>query len=222
MVADQHREACLDAINRFHELHGQAPMVICCRSREYDALRRRLRLRGAAEIVPLARRDVESYLARGGEALRAVRELMARDKRSWQLLATPLALRLLHDAWRRDPRRRRSIGPMEVGELVDDHIEAALRRGSRAAHQPYTPEEVLRWLAWLGASMVARGQSIFYVDWIQPEWLPTPGLRRLATIGVAAAVGLAGGLLTATVVGAAAALLLVPLGAARPSARRPG
>jgi hypothetical protein len=59
-------------------------------------------------------------------------------------------------------------------------------------------------------------ESVFYPDWMQPDWLPTRRQRRLVTIGLGLAAGLPGGLavgLVAGLVGGLAEALAIGLAA---------
>ena len=48
----------------------------------------------------------------------------------------------------------------------------------RGVDAPYPRERTVRWLAWLARAMTRQGQTVFYLERLQPEWLPTPALRR--------------------------------------------
>ena len=76
------------------------------------------------------------------------------------------------------------------------------RRGART---PYTPERTVRWLAWLARALSQHAQTIFYLENLQPTWLPTLGARRwymLADrLGWGLIIGLLVGLAAVSVVG---------------------
>jgi hypothetical protein len=59
----------------------------------------------------------------------------------------------------------------------------------------FGPQQTVRWLQWLAAALRRHNVSVFYLEWMQPDWLPTRMQQRLVTIGVAVAVGLVAGLL---------------------------
>jgi hypothetical protein len=44
------REACVEAINEFCQEHGLIPIVVCCRSADYEVMKNRLQLRGAVYL----------------------------------------------------------------------------------------------------------------------------------------------------------------------------
>jgi eukaryotic-like serine/threonine-protein kinase len=194
-VADRHREACVAAINQFRRDHGQLPMVACCRTAWYESLGTRLALRGAVVILPLCQAEVRRCLSQAGEGLAGVRALQEEDEQLRGLLTTPLFLSIAAVAYRDRPavaspdatlpeRRRRLLG---------DYVDAMLTRASPGA--PLPPERTVAWLSWLARTMRGHDQSVFYLDWIQPSWLPRDAHPWLVTRGVTAAVGMVSGLL---------------------------
>jgi hypothetical protein len=60
---------------------------------------------------------------------------------------------------------------------VDRMLQRRVRSGSSTP-----PAQTLRWLGWLARSMRDRSQSVFYLEQLQPDWLP--GRQRwLVTTG---------------------------------------
>lgn len=62
-----HREACVDTINAYRQVHGLLPTVVCSRQTNYLALSTRLLLRTAMAVQSLTPEQIESYLTSGGE-----------------------------------------------------------------------------------------------------------------------------------------------------------
>jgi NACHT domain len=197
-VPGDHRDACVEAINCFHDDHGQLPLVVCSRTTEYEALRSRLRLRGAVVIQPLARADVNRYLRAAGARLAGLRSVLREDEQLWELLTSPLLLSVVALAYRDKPAAAvRASDTVEERRrrVLDDYVHAMLSRPRASDGTPaYGDEQTTSWLAWLARVMSAHGQSVFYLDWMQPDWLPSRAQRRLVTAGTAVAAGLACGL----------------------------
>jgi len=64
-----HRETCVTVINQFCEQH-LAPIVVCSRTADYEALTNRLdRLQSAVLLQPLSPAQVQTYLTQAGPAL---------------------------------------------------------------------------------------------------------------------------------------------------------
>ena len=200
-VPTQQRDACLEAINKFHDDHGQMPLVVCCRTDEYEALRARIRLRGAVVIQPLTRVDVERYLRQAGRLQAGFRAALREDEQLFELVTTPLLLRVIALSYQSKPATAvRASGTLEERRqrALHDYVNEMLSRPRPSVDDlVYSDEQTVSWLAWLARAMKAHGQSLFYLDWMQPDWLPTKTQRRLVTVGVAVAAGLACGLTSA-------------------------
>jgi class 3 adenylate cyclase len=204
-VAAEHRDACVAAINSFHEGHGQLPLVVCSRLDEYEALSRRLKLRGAIVIQNLTRAEVDQYLHEAGHALAGVRAVLDEDEQLAELLTTPLFLSIVAITYKGQPSAAvRGSGTLEERRqrVLADYVAGMMNRPRAAATQRlYSFERTRSWLAWLAQTMKAHHQSIFYIDWMQPHWLPNRKQQHLATVGVAVSVGLVGGLIVGLLAG---------------------
>jgi predicted lipid-binding transport protein (Tim44 family) len=64
----------------------------------------------------------------------------------------------------------------------------------RAKATPYTREQTEHWLTWLAKAMKGHSQSVFYLEWIQPDWLSLQRQQRLVTFVTSVMGGLFGGL----------------------------
>jgi NACHT domain len=193
-VAAEHRPACVEAINTFRQGHGLLPLVVCSRVADYDALGTRLRLQGAIVAQPLTPQQVESYLTQVGTPLAAVRQALQQDSTLWELLDTPLMLYVVTLAY-----------AGEIGEIL--HIQGTLaeRRQHlfatyvdrmfrrRSAITTYTHQQTERWLTWLAWQMTQHSQTVFYLERMQPDWLP-PQQHRGPMLGAGLLAGLLFGL----------------------------
>src|SRR5207249_632813 len=65
-------------------------------------------------------------------------------------------------------------------QLFAAYIDTMFHR--RAKTTPYTREQTEHWLTWLARAMQRNHQSIFYLEWIQPDWLPGQWQQRLVTL----------------------------------------
>ena len=197
-VAEEHRAACVQAINAFHGEHGQLPLLVCCRTAQYRSLGVRLRLRGAVAISPLTREQVERFLAQGGEAMAEVRVLLQEDDGLRELLTTPLFLSMAVRAYGREGAARPPPrGPMAERRrrVLADYVDEMLARPrARSGAPAYPAAQTAEWLAWLARAMRDHGDGVFYLDWMQPSWLPAPAQRRLVRLAPAVLVVLVGGL----------------------------
>jgi hypothetical protein len=190
-VAQEHREACVAAINDFRRNHGLLPIAVCSRIADYEALGTKLRLRSAVVVQPLTRMEVLDYVERTGLALAALRDAFTEDPTLWDLLETPLMLWVAALASRHADANefaiRDTLGTRR-NRLFSTFVSAMLKRRSRASS--YTPQETISWTAWLASAMRRNEQSVFYLEDLAPKWLRTRAQMWLLRLGVAVASGL--------------------------------
>jgi eukaryotic-like serine/threonine-protein kinase len=199
-VADRHRDSCVSAINSFHDDHGIQPLVVTCRVAEYDALSAKLQLRAAVEILPLDMPEVNRYLREAGPDVSGLRAAVRDDRELAAMLTEPLSLSMAVAAYAgRSAASVRSSGtPAERRQsLLGDYVEMLLNRSRPvlSASEPYSRTQIFEWLGWLARTMLAYGESLFYLDWVQPNFLPNPRHHRLPPAGAALVAAVLAGLL---------------------------
>jgi hypothetical protein len=100
---------------------------------------------------------------------------VAHDAALRELAQTPLMLSVMTMAWRDTPAESfRDGGDASVEEcrrrLFDAYVHAALRRKGASEREASTAE-ILGVLGWLARQMRARGQTLFALEQLQPDWL---------------------------------------------------
>jgi eukaryotic-like serine/threonine-protein kinase len=194
-VQPEHRAACVDAINTFRQGHGLLPLVVCSRITEFEALGVQLRLQGAIIVQPLTHAQVNGYLTQIGEPLAAVRQGLQEDPLLRELLDTPLMLTIVSLAYAGQPAgalRTRATLAERRQSLFATYVDRMFQR--RSAVTRYTRQQTERWLAWLAWQLDQHSQTDFYLERLQPDWLPA-GRRSLPTQGTRLVAGMVGGLL---------------------------
>ena len=203
-VLPERREACVCAINNFRHEHGLTPLVVCCRIEEYETLSTRLDFEGAVSLQPLTEKQVDDHLNRMGQELAALRAALKDDPILYELAKTPLMLSIMTLAY-----RGMSACDLEQLETVDAHrkhifdnyVERMfnprthrtipdISDGTRPDDERFSKEETSHWLSWLARRMSQHGQTVFLIERMQPDWLPTRAQQRIVTIGVASMIGL--------------------------------
>ena len=204
-VSLENREGCIEAINEFRSIQ---PLVVCSRTRDYESLSKRLRLATAVEIQPLKREQVKRYLGEGGKQLEEVRRALESDSELWELLETPLMLSIAMLAYGGGPERELR-GDVDIEEqrthLFAKYIDAMFNRRGKET-QYYTRNQTIRWLRWLAAVLVHKRQTLFHLENLRPDWLPTRGQQRQATRATKLVVVLLLGLSSSLLFGLLAAL----------------
>jgi len=194
-VAADHREACVTTINGFVHEHGLVPLVVCSRRAEYEALSVHLRLPSAVIIQSLTRQQVQNYIDQAGASLAGLRTVLQDDEHLWELLNTPLMLSIMALAY-----QGRSVEEIHAASTLEgsrSHIFAAytdamFRRG--APTTLYTRKQTEHWLTWLAKAMKDHSQTVFYLEWMQPDWLPGRWQQRLVAFIMSVMNGLLFGL----------------------------
>ena len=167
-----HRAACVEAINAFRKAHD-LPLVICSRMADYQALSEPLQLYGAIVVQPLSPQQVDSYLTEIGPAGEAVRRAMGHDPMLREMLDSPLMLNIVTVAYAGQPESQpRLSGTLKErrDHLFGAYVDQMFRR--RGVDRRYTPQRTVHWLTWLAWQMVRHSQTVFYIERLQPDWLP--------------------------------------------------
>lgn len=174
-----HRDACVEAINQFHQEH-HIPLVVCSRISDYENLSVRLKLQGAVLLESLTAQQIDQYLAKAGPALVAVRETLQQDTELQELAKSPLMLNIMALAYQNATLvELRLIDTTQTRRqhLFDTYIQHMFER--RETKLIYSPTQTIQWLKWLATRLVEYGQSIFLIERMQPSWLQT-NRHRLA------------------------------------------
>ncbi|NEP12889.1 MAG: protein kinase [Symploca sp. SIO2C1] len=197
-VEAQQREACVNALNHFHQEYGQTEMVVCSRIRDYEALSLRLRFQAAIYLQSLTLSQIQQYLASAGSELRAISRALETDAILQELAQSPLMLNIMTLAYQ----------GMSIDELPSNNLEqlrqhlfnAYVERmfNRRSTNSLYPKEQTKRWLIWLAKQMSEKSQTVFLIEHLQPSWLETNWQKWMYAIGIALTggliIGLGGGL----------------------------
>src|SRR5215813_12642027 len=174
-VKEEHRAACVEAINDFRKEHGfLLPLAVCCRVADYDTIGKQLRLQGAILVQPLTRQQVETYLDQLGEAGVGVRSALREDSTLWELAEAPLLLNVMTLAYSKEAAIVPFAGNTPEAQrehLFNAYVNRMFQRRSSATR--YTKEQSLKWLSWLAQQMQQHALTVFYIERLQPYWLST-------------------------------------------------
>ena len=202
-VAQQHRAACVQAINAYRREHGMVSLVVCSRETEYRALNATLDVGQAVVVQPLEPEQVDDYLAQGGPALARVRSAFQSDEQLRKMLDTPLMLNIVVLAYGGLPPGADILATRQ--QIFAAYVDRMLKR--RAGTARYSPQQTSHWLAMLARQMAAHNQTVFYIEWLQPDWLAHPAqtsykwLRWVWGLFFGLVGGLVGGLVVGVVFG---------------------
>ena len=203
-VQESEREACVDAIHAYLDAQEHwVPIVVCCRTTEYEALATPLKLQGAVRIQPLTAEQVDGYVTQVGVRAAGLGDALAESGALRALAQTPLMLSVMVLAYGVQDENSggaRGEGRSEREHLFDRYIRRMFEH--RGVVHAYGPGETVRWLRWLAGQMVARGQTVFLIEGLQPEWL-----KRKSHVSIyRLSIGLFAGLFAGHIVGLGASI----------------
>ncbi|WP_220211468.1 NACHT domain-containing protein [Reticulibacter mediterranei] len=172
-IAVAHQPTCILEMNRYREEHALVSVVVCCRSASYFEQTGRFQLKKAVEIQPLLLRQINQYLTSAGKPLAGLRAALRTDPVLREVVATPLMLSACAMVYHNKTQKEIALrGDQEEWRrsILEQYVTLAWQRGSRASPS-YSAERVTSLLAWLARQMRAHGQTEFYLERLQPDWL---------------------------------------------------
>ncbi|MDM8568308.1 NACHT domain-containing protein [Thiotrichales bacterium HSG1] len=174
------RLACVEAINKFIAGTGLSGIAVCCRTAEYEELGSRLQLDAAISLLPLTEAQIFGYMDAGGKQLAALQQLLRQDDAMRELAETPLMLSIM------------SLAYENASDIVADSANVTSKRralfdryiDSMFEHRPtekklYSKEKTVHYLSWLADRLQNKGETIFLVENLQPDWAASPWSYRL-------------------------------------------
>jgi transcriptional regulator with XRE-family HTH domain len=177
-VTQEHRAACVEAINAFRRHHGLVDLVVCSRVAGYETLASRLRLRGAVLVQPLSQQQIDAYLMNAGDQLATLRLALLDDPILCELAESPLMLSVMTLVYEGvSVSALPTSGALEAHQrqLFAAYVERMFMR--RGADVRYSRQQTIYWLAWLARAMTQPAQAIFFIERLQPDLLTTKTVR---------------------------------------------
>jgi eukaryotic-like serine/threonine-protein kinase len=210
-VAGEHRAACVEKINAFQRRRrkDRPALVVTSRADQYAALRpTQLHLRGAVRLQPLSEQQVQTYLAKSGQAVVGLHEALQTDAELRKLAERPLLLGVMVEAYRGLPAATLSTRRSEDDPYVRLFATYVDRMFEHHGEDPRYPRpQTEHWLGWLARALTQRDQPVFYLERVQPDWLTTRALRRWYAAADRLGSGLLVALLSGLFIGLSAVLL---------------
>ena len=196
-VSVERRNACVEAINQFHDEFRETELVTCSRIQDYETLTKRLQFQGAIFIQPLSEEQIYQYFEHLGTELEGVREMLQTDAKLLELAKSPLMVNIMAIAY-----RGLSVTDLIKMSLTDNHVEHLFetyveRMLKRRPSKQYSAKQTKRWLHWLSMKMFLNSQSIFLIERLQPDMLQHWSQRWLYRLGVGIISGVLFGILFA-------------------------
>ncbi|HEU5376262.1 MAG TPA: helix-turn-helix domain-containing protein [Ktedonobacteraceae bacterium] len=178
-TSEETRPACVKAIQAYQQKHPFVSLVLCCRREKYYAQATPLTFQRAIAVKPLTREQIDLYLASAHCQLEAVKKAFQEDLELQELCTNPLMLSIVSRIYQDKgdaafalsgsiKQRRRQIFEMYVQQMLM----------SRGTETRYTLEQTRHWLMWLAGQLKEHRQTEFYIERLQPDWLPDNPARQ--------------------------------------------
>lgn len=183
-VQDKDHEACVDALNAFHQEYG-FEIIVTSRIKEYQVLSKRLNFQNAICLRALTSAQIRHALAGTDAYMEGLRTLIFKDDLLRHLAKSPLMLNIMTIAYQGVALADLpETGLLEVRrvQLFDAYVEQMFKR--RGSDRKYSKAQTLYWLTGLAQRMSQFSQMVFLIESIQPTWLQTESEHRAYRIGV--------------------------------------
>lgn len=197
-VAQQHRNACVEAINVFLQ-EQTLYTVVCCRRTEYDLIKKAsfiLKLNSAVVIKSILKEKVSAYLQKNN--LSALQQIFLHELVLEGLLTTPLWLGVARQSFANTKFTLSDFTDTEKAknQLWQAYIQQALLYKKTVEDgkykRYYTDAQTLDWIKWLAGILKNRDLSIFYLEWMQPDLLPRKDYNKYIYISAFLSWGMIG------------------------------
>ncbi|MDA0243096.1 MAG: NACHT domain-containing protein [Chloroflexi bacterium] len=172
-VAEEARLSCIEAINQFKTKYSVG-LVVCSRTADYYTLQKTLNLGHAIRLQPLTDAQIQTYLG-DDPALATLREVLPHDETLQELATSPLSLSVMSLAYRdisADELDIKGDADGRLRHLYQRYVMAMFTRRPLGQDTPYEHSQAIHWLSNLAQEMQSHNQSMFYIDNLQPSWLP--------------------------------------------------
>ena len=175
-VAVEARSACIEAINTYQR-ESLLPFVVCSRKEEYLYLDDPMELTVQSTVIvqPLTPEQIDTYLV--DPSLTPLREEARTNATFCDLLKTPLMLNTAVIVYQGKVFEQLPKGSTTV--LLKQQMFAYYLHQMLLGLEKQAQIQMRRQLQWLAQQMQQHKLSVFYLEHLQPDWLPEGGLRRL-------------------------------------------
>ncbi len=185
-IIPEYRDACVEAINQFHNQYRGVGLVVCSRIHDYETLHKKLSLKAAILLQALDDRQVDAVLSR--PELAAAKGLLKTEPWLPEMAKTPFLLNVMSYAYS-------NCTPAQLRLPATDHDAAARRihlfdayiarrltetrlMGTRGL-RIMTAHRTRELLAWLASNMIQRDAIPFHLENLQMNWLTRTFFRNL-------------------------------------------
>jgi hypothetical protein len=175
-VSAEARMTCVQAITAYYA-HSQSqigtPLIVCCRSQQYQELSLHLPLSRAVSILPLTEKQIDEYLSSAQGQLEGLRQALHDDTELSALAHRPLMLSIFTLVYQgvnaKDFPAASSSHEQTLHAVFSSYVRRMLSR--RGPLPPWMQKQFLPWLTFIAKQLHRHQQTVLVVEDLQPDWL---------------------------------------------------
>ena len=186
------QKICTAALNHFLSSQVYVPAVVCSRRTDYDSIGIKLKLNSAIVLQPLSQTQLQNCLQQLG-SLHGIDDMLTQDPALKEIIDTPLMLNIAARAYPQLKQHMRRSPELLKTELFAAYAREMLKH--RGEKRGYSRADSLHYLSWLAKKLIDKKQSVFFIERMQPDWLPTAWQRWCVTTGSMVVCGVMVGLI---------------------------
>ncbi|MEG4496028.1 NACHT domain-containing protein [Microcoleus sp. F10-C6] len=169
-LEENNRKYCVEALN---QLLRNREYVVCSRRQEYEILEFQLEMNRAICLQALSEAQIQEYLR--DRQREEFWQTLKDQKELLNVLKRPLFLKIACDGMQEisinDWKNFTSLEERQL-YLSRAYIRWCLRKEGKDSKL-----EKIRWLIWLAQQLQNHGQTEFFIERMQPSWLPPATLK---------------------------------------------
>ena len=165
------RPDCVAAINAYYRA-SLCPLVVCSRTGAYNTTtsNTRLALHMAVVMQPLTSEQVNASLVSVGKPLAGLRAALKSNPLLQEVAATPLMFQVLLLTYHGVSVRALPQQAAQLhAQIWTDYLQRMVRE--KGDNMRYSLAVTVGWLRWLASEMRRQNQTIFSLEYLQPDWL---------------------------------------------------
>jgi transcriptional regulator with XRE-family HTH domain len=178
-ITEETRPACVKAIRAYQQEHPLASLVLCCRREPYGAQATPLVFQQTILVQPLTEEQIDLYLSSAHCQREAVKRAFQEDLELQQMCTNPLMLNIITRIYQDEDHAALALdGSLEMRrqQVFDWYTQQMLTRSKTETAS--SPEQTKQWLRWLAKQLKDHNQVEFYLERMQPDWLPDSHARQ--------------------------------------------
>lgn len=178
-VSPKVRSSCIIAINAYKQQHGFTPLVVCSRLTDYLLFPPRVLLQRAIVVQSLAPQQIDAYFKNAGANFASIYQILCGDLRLYEFITTPLMLTIITSTYQNRSSADLLMipSPQLYQTILTTYVTQMLHR--HPMESANTHQQLISGLTSLAKNMQQESNTFFYVEHLQPTWIPNTAWREV-------------------------------------------